>query len=190
MDDTEEEQERGVTIEVTTRNFSTPNRNFTILDAPGHRDFIANMITGAAQANCGILVIDVAQTQFERGWEAHKGTTKEHAMLARSLGVTQLIVALNKMEKIDFDQARFYEIHDLVLPFLISIGFKSEDIHLLPISGILGENVMKKATEPRLTNWFGTDQECLIDVLDRLRLPQRSYTKPMRLTVSDYVQKQ
>ncbi len=105
MDDTEEEQERGVTIEVTTRYFSTPNRNFTILDAPGHRDFIANMITGAAQANCGLLVIDVQISQFERGWEVretNQGTTREHALLARSLGVTQLVVAMNKMEAVDF----------------------------------------------------------------------------------------
>jgi len=110
-------------------------------------------------------------------------------MLARSLGVTQLIVALNKMERVDYEEARYYYIHDLVLPFLIGIGFKSEDIKILPISGILGENVMTKPTEPRLTSWYGTDQECLIDVLDGLRLPQRSYTRPLRLTVSDYVQK-
>lgn len=88
MDETEEEQERGVTIELTTRHFSTPNRNFTLLDAPGHRDFIANMITGASQANVSILCIDLQPAQFERGWEVDGGTTREHALLARSLGVT------------------------------------------------------------------------------------------------------
>ena len=107
MDETEEEQERGVTIEVTTRYFSTPNRNFTILDAPGHRDFIANMITGAAQANCAMLVIDCQPSQFERGWEGNRATTKEHALLARSLGVTQIIVAMNKLENFDYDQERY-----------------------------------------------------------------------------------
>lgn len=71
MDETDEERKRGVTIEVTTRFFNTANRNFTILDAPGHRDFIANMITGAAQANCAILVIDSMPTQFERGWNGY-----------------------------------------------------------------------------------------------------------------------
>lgn len=110
MDDTEEEQERGVTIEVTTRHFSTPNRNFTLLDAPGHRDFIANMITGASQANVSILCIDLQPAQFERGWEVAGGTTREHALLARSLGVTQLIIAMNKMEKVDFSQQRFDEV--------------------------------------------------------------------------------
>ena len=100
MDETEEEQQRGVTINVTTKFFKTKNRDFTILDAPGHRDFIANMITGAAQANCGILVIDSQPQQFERGWQGYQGTTKEHAILARSLGVTQLIIAINKLEKL------------------------------------------------------------------------------------------
>jgi elongation factor 1 alpha-like protein len=88
MDETDEERMRGVTIEVTTRFFSTKNRDFTILDAPGHRDFIANMIVGAANANAAILVIDGITTAFERGWEGNHGTTKEHALLARSVGVT------------------------------------------------------------------------------------------------------
>ena len=90
MDETEEEQKRGVTIDVTTRHFSTPNRNFAILDAPGHRDFVANMITGASQANCGVLVIDAKPGAFESGWnvKGYAGTTREHATLARGLGVT------------------------------------------------------------------------------------------------------
>lgn len=107
MDETEEEQRRGVTIEVTTKFFNTPHRNFTILDAPGHRDFVANMITGAAQANCGILVLDCLTTAFERGWTGFQGTTKEHAILARSLGVTQLVVAFNKLEKLEWSVERF-----------------------------------------------------------------------------------
>jgi elongation factor 1 alpha-like protein len=103
MDETEEERERGVTIELTTRYFSTKNRDFTILDAPGHREFVANMITGAAQANCAVLVIDSKKGEFEAGWAGGSGTTKEHAILARSLGVTQLIVAINKCEDHDWD---------------------------------------------------------------------------------------
>ena len=90
MDETEEEQKRGVTIDVTTRYFNTPNRNFVVLDAPGHRDFVSNMITGAAQANCAILCIDTCKGAFEEGWnvKGFAGTTKEHASLARGLGVT------------------------------------------------------------------------------------------------------
>lgn len=98
MDETEEERQRGVTIEVTTRFFSTQNRDFTILDAPGHRDYIANMICGAANANAAILVIDAVSSAFERGWDGYHATTKEHAILARSQGVSQIIVAINKME--------------------------------------------------------------------------------------------
>ena len=88
MDETAEERERGVTIELTTRYFNTPNRKFTILDAPGHREFVANMITGAAQANCAVLCIDSKKGEFASGWLGGNGTTKEHAVLARSLGIT------------------------------------------------------------------------------------------------------
>ena len=103
MDETPEEQERGVTIEVTTKFFKTANRDFTIMDAPGHRDFIGNMITGVAQANCGILVIDSAPGAFERSWDVSEwATCKEHAILARSMGVTQMIVAINKLEVTDW----------------------------------------------------------------------------------------
>lgn len=192
MDETEEEQERGVTIEVTTRHFSTPNRNFTILDAPGHRDFIANMITGAAQANCGLLVIDVQPTAFERGWGIGYGggTTQEHALLARSLGVTQLVIAMNKMERVEFAEERYHEIHDQVKPYLLTIGFKESDLYFVPISAITGENVAEKARESRLKSWYGAESDTLVDILDRLRLPQRSYTRPLRVTISDYAPKQ
>ena len=128
MDETEEEQERGVTIEVTTRFFKTPNRNFTIMDAPGHRDFISNMITGAAQANCAILVIDSQPSQFERGWEGSHGTTKEHAILARSLGVTQVIVAINKLEKVKWSKDRYDIVCAVLKPYLTRVGFKQSDI--------------------------------------------------------------
>ena len=99
MDETEEERERGVTIEVTSRFFSTKNRDFTILDAPGHRDYITNMICGAANANAAILVIDAVASAFERGWDGYHATTKEHAILARSQGIHEMIVAVNKMEQ-------------------------------------------------------------------------------------------
>ena len=191
MDETEEEQERGVTIEVTTKYFQTPNRNFTILDAPGHRDFIQNMITGAAQANCGLLIIDTKPKAFESGWniEYHLATTREHALLARSLGVIQLIVVFNKMEFVDYDEARYLEIKELVEPYLISIGFKKNDLYFVPVSAIEGENLTEKATNENLISWYGEDSPCLIDVLDQLRLPARSFKKPARITISEYMQK-
>ena len=190
MDETEEERKRGVTIDVTTRHFSTENRNFVILDAPGHRDFVANMITGAAQASCGILVIDCGPGAFESGWniKGYSGTTKEHASLARGLGVTQLIVAMNKMEMCDFSKERYDTIKEQVLPYLKRVGFKPADIVFVPISGLLGENLIKKATEEKLNSWYGNDKPCLIDLLDGLRLPQRKFVKQLRASVSDYYQ--
>lgn len=128
MDETAEERERGVTIELTTRYFSTPNRKFTILDAPGHREFIANMITGAAQANCAVLCIDSKKGEFESGWYGGHGTTREHAVLARSLGVTQLIVAINKMEDHDWSQARYDEIVGVLWDNLKPLGFAKDDV--------------------------------------------------------------
>lgn len=110
-------------------------------------------------------------------------------MLARSLGVTQLVVVLNKMEKADYSQERYYEVHDKVLSFLTSIGFKSHDLYFLPISAIHGENMMTKAADPQLTSWYGTEQDHLIEVLDKLRLPLRTFKRPVRVTVTDYMQK-
>ena len=191
MDETEEEQERGVTIEVTTRHFVTANRNFTILDAPGHRDFIANMITGAAQANCSLLLIDSGYSQFERGWEQgnQSGTTREHAVLARSLGVTQIVVVCNKMENVEFKEDRYTEIKEQVKPFLVNIGFKAADVYFVPISAINDENVTRRAANPLLTSWLDQESPCLLEILDGLKLPNRTFTRPLRVTVSDYMQK-
>lgn len=160
MDETDEERQRGVTIEVTTKFFSTEHRTFTILDAPGHRDFIANMITGAAQANSAILVIDSMPTQFERGWNGFQGTSMEHAALARSLGCNQMIVAINKLEKVLWNQERYDYIVDLLYPYLISVGFKKDDIQFVPISGLEGHNLITRHDDPNLTKWY--KGECLI----------------------------
>ena len=176
MDETEEEQQRGVTINVTTKFFQTKNRSFTILDAPGHRDFIANMITGAAQANCGILVIDSQPQAFERGWQGYQGTTKEHAILARSLGVTQLIVAINKLEKSLWSKQRYDYIITQLSPYLSGIGFKKENVTYIPISGLQGYNLIEKCIDPNLTSWW--DEKCLLDLLNELKVPQRQITRP------------
>ena len=106
LDEGEEERKRGVTIDLGMSYFETQNRKFVILDAPGHRDFVSNMIRGAAQADCAILVIDGDTGCFETGFEGN-GVTKEHAILARSAGVIQIVVAINKLDMKQWSQERY-----------------------------------------------------------------------------------
>jgi len=113
-----------------------------ILDAPGHRDFVPNMIMGASQADCAILVIDGNTSEFERGFEG--GGTKEHAILARSLGVTQICVAVNKLDLVGWSADRYKEIVEKVQPFLKQIGFRPQAIEFVPISGLVGTNLAER----------------------------------------------
>jgi elongation factor 1 alpha-like protein len=150
LDQEEEERQRGVTIDVGQNYFETKTRQFVILDAPGHRDFVPNMIMGASQADCAILVIDGNISEFERGFEG--GGTKEHAILARSLGVTQICVAVNKLDLVGWSSERYNEIVGKVLPFLKSIGFRQQSIEFVPISGLVGTNLSDSPTDvPELT---------------------------------------
>jgi len=128
--------------------------------------------------------------QFERGWNVGEktGTTMEHALLARSLGVVQIIVALNKLERVDYSEERFNELKDIIRPFLIRKGFKANDIYFVPISAICDQNVTKKADDERLTSWYG-GKPSLLDVLDGLRLPQRTFNRPLRVSVTDFTPK-
>ena len=167
MDELEEERERGVTIELTTRFFKTPNRDFTILDAPGHRDFIANMITGSTQASCAVLVLDATKNAFESGWDAVGGlcTTKEHAILARCLGISQLVCVINKMDTCGWSQDRFEFIQAMLEDHLTEhLHFKSDCLSYIPISGLSGENLLTRSEDPLLTSWY--DGPCLVEVLD------------------------
>ena len=134
LDEGEEERERGLTIDVAMKFFETEKRHYTILDAPGHQDFVPNMIMGAAQADCAILVIASQPNEFDAGF-TNGGETKEHAILARSLGVTQIVVCVNKLDVIGWSKERYKEISNLVRPFLISVGFPPDRITFVPISG-------------------------------------------------------
>jgi len=125
----------------------------TLLDAPGHRDFIPNMICGANQADCAILVVDATRGEFETGFE-QGGQTREHALLVRSLGVNQICVAINKLDNENWSKERFDEIEAKLKVFLKQAGFKESDVSYIPCSGLAGVNLVKPATEPELLKWY------------------------------------
>lgn len=182
LDETGEERQRGVTMDVGMTKFETKSKVITLMDAPGHKDFIPNMITGAAQADVAALVVDASRGEFEAGFEAG-GQTREHALLVRSLGVTQLAVAVNKMDQVNWQQDRFREVTSKLGHFLKQAGFKDSDVFYVPTSGLSGENLAKCSQIPDLTSWY--KGPCLIDQIDSFKAPQRSTDKPFRLCASD-----
>ena len=155
--ETEEERNRGVTIDVAQSGFETDKRRYVVLDAPGHRDFVPNMISGTSQADIALLVVDAKD--FESGFE-QGGQTKEHALLVRSLGVGRVVVVVNKMDSIEWKQERYEEIKDKIGTFLAGqVGFKKESVSWIPASGYLGENL----SERKQLDWY--DGPCLIELL-------------------------
>lgn len=139
----------------------------TLLDAPGHRDFIPNMICGANQADCAILVVDATRGEFETGFE-QGGQTREHALLVRSLGVNQIGVAVNKLDNENWSKQRFDEIVVKLKVFLKQAGFKDSDVTFVPVSGLTGENLVKPAVEAELAKWY--NGPTLLNVVGKKRL--------------------
>lgn len=182
LDETGEERDRGVTMDVGMTKFETNSKVVTLMDAPGHKDFIPNMITGAAQADVAVLVVDASRGEFEAGFEAG-GQTREHALLVRSLGVTQLAVAVNKMDQVNWQQERFQEIISKLGHFLKQAGFKESDVFYIPTSGLSGENLATRSSVSQLTSWYSGPS--LLEQIDAFKAPQRSVDKPFRLCVSD-----
>ncbi|GAA5880026.1 hypothetical protein JCM16303_004442 [Sporobolomyces ruberrimus] len=179
-----EERERGVTIDVAIDSFETKNRKFTLIDAPGHRDFIPNMISGAAQADVAILVVDGSSGAFEKGFEGG-GQTREHAVLVRSLGVQQLVVAVNKLDAVDWSQKRFEAIKSQLWPFLTTqTGFTGTNIHFVPVGAMSGENLVEARNEV-LKSWWSEPGHTLVETLDLLQVPTRSLDAPLRIPVSN-----
>ncbi|XP_048759825.1 HBS1-like protein isoform X1 [Ostrea edulis] len=182
LDETEEERSRGVTMDIAQTTFETPNKQITLLDAPGHKDFIPNMITGTAQADVAILVVNATRGEFETGFESG-GQTREHALLARSLGVSQLLVAVNKMDTVDWSQSRYDDIVKKLGLFLKQAGYKDSDLSYIPCSGLGGENLAKTVTEPKLSAWY--KGSTLVEQIDKFKPVERSMDKPFRLIISD-----
>ena len=170
----------GVTIDVAMNEFETKSRKFTLLDAPGHRDFIPNMISGATQADVALLVVDASTGGFESGFN-QGGQTREHAILVKSLGTSQLIVAVNKMDTVQWSPDRFFAIQASLSPFLKQIGFKKDQVFFVPVSGFKGENMT--STFDAIQSWY--QGQPLVYYLDRLELPKRDISKPFRMPVND-----
>jgi len=147
MDKLKSERERGITIDIALWKFETPKFYVTIIDAPGHRDFIKNMITGTSQADCGVLIIASGTGEFEAGISKN-GQTREHALLAYTLGVKQLIVAVNKMDSTEppYSQSRFEEIQKEVSGFIKKVGYNPATVAFVPISGWHGDNMIEGST--------------------------------------------
>ena len=171
MDNLKEERERGVTIDLSHKRFSTPKFDFTIIDAPGHRDFIKNMITGASQADAAVLVV---------GSEGVQAQTKEHAFLCKTLGVQQIIVACNKQDLNKYDEAKFEATKKSAQDLLKSVGYKVENVKVIPIASFPGENVVKN-----LGNMPWYKGPTLLEALDELTVPEKPTNLPLRLPIQD-----
>jgi elongation factor 1 alpha-like protein len=181
MDAHAEERARGITMDVAVARFETPHRRVTVLDAPGHKEFVPNMITGSAQADAALLVISAQAGEFEAGFDL-SGQTREHAILARSLGVQQLIVAVNKLDTCEWREDRFRELVQRIAPFLRQAGYREQAISYVPVSGLTGENLTERR-DSRLTSWY--TGPTLLEAIDALPPPARPVQRPFRMVVSD-----
>ena len=178
LDKLKSERERGITIDISLWRFESEKRNYTIIDAPGHRDFIKNMITGTSQADVAFLIVAAPTGEFEVGI-SKDGQTREHALLAYTLGVKQIIVAVNKMDDktVNYSQARFNEIQSELCNFVKKVGYNPTKVPFIPISGWSGDNMLEKSSN--MPWWSGPT---LLEALDSMEEPVE---KPLRIPLQD-----
>jgi len=181
LDSLKEERERGLTIDLRFLKFETPNYFFTIIDAPGHRDFVKNMITGASQADAAVLFVSAKRGEFEAGI-GPGGQTTEHGFLAFTLGVRQLTVAINKMDDptVNWSQERYEEIKSEIARMLRLVGYNPDKIAFVPTSGWTGDGLVKPSDK---MPWY--KGPTLFDALDAFTMPPKQTKKPLRLPVQD-----
>merc|ERR1712033_125269 len=193
LDKLKAERERGITIDIALWKFETEKYYITIIDAPGHRDFIKNMITGTSQADCGVLIIAAGTGEFEAGISKN-GQTREHALLAYTLGVKQLIVAVNKMDSTEppYSGARFEEIQKEVSGFIKKVGYNPAAVAFVPISGWHGDNMLEPSTNMGWYKGWSIERKegkangtPLLQALDSIFPPTRPTDKPLRLPLQD-----
>merc|ERR1712045_1062069 len=193
LDKLKAERERGITIDIALWKFETPKFYVTIIDAPGHRDFIKNMITGTSQADCGVLIIAAGVGEFEASISKN-GQTREHALLAFTLGVKQLIIGVNKMDSTEppYSEKRFSEISSEVSNYVKKVGYNPKAVAFVPISGWHGDNMIEPSTN---MSWYkGWNKEVkegkfsgktMFEALDAIIPPTRPDDKPLRLPLQD-----
>jgi elongation factor 1-alpha len=181
LDNLKEERERGLTIDLRFLKFETQKYFFTVIDAPGHSDFVKNMVTGASQADGAVLFVSAKRGEFEAGI-GPGGQTREHAFLAYTLGVSQLVVAINKMDDptVNWKKERYEEIKDEISRMLKMPGFKVEKIPFVPTSGWTGDNLVKKSEK---MPWY--DGPVLLEAFDTFEMPPKPLDKPLRLPLQD-----
>ena len=177
-----EERDHGVTIDFGTHHFETPKGSFTILDAPGHRDFVPRMIAAASQADFAVLVIDAGQGNFEAGID---GQTKEHALLAYNVGITRIVVAVNKLDSVSWSQDRYSEISSQISALLTATGFITTNIAFVPCSGLTGDNIVHESQNP-LSKWY--IGPTLLSLLESPQPISRALNRPLRLPIDDVFQ--
>lgn len=172
MDSLKEERERGVTIDIAHQRFDADKYYFTIVDCPGHRDFIKNMITGASQADAAVLVVAAPDGVMAQ--------TREHVFLSRTLGIGQIVIAVNKMDAVDYSEARFNEVKEEVGKLLQMVGFKLSEIPFVPLSAFVGDNVIESSEN---TPWY--KGPTLLQCLNNFTEPEKPTNLPLRLPVQD-----
>ena len=181
MDSLKDERERGVTIDLAFQKFETPKYNFTLIDAPGHRDFIKNMITGASEADCAVILVSGKPGETEVGVGAG-GQTREHAFLLKTLGVNQVVCCINKMDDpiIGYKEARYNEVKAEMEKLLKTVGFNIAKIRFIPVSGWAGDNLVKKSDK---MPWY--KGPTLKESLEEFEVPKPPTDKPLRIPLQD-----
>jgi len=181
LDKLKEERERGVTIDLAFYELETKKNVFTVIDAPGHRDFVKNMVTGASQADGSILMISAKRGEYEAGTNPG-GQTREHAFLAKTLGVDQMVVAVNKMDdpSVNWSETRYEEVKDGVSRLLKMVGYDVSKLSFVPTSGWTGDNLVHKSEN---MPWY--DGPTLLEALDEFELPPKPTDRPLRIPIQE-----
>ncbi|CAO3594177.1 unnamed protein product [Absidia cylindrospora] len=177
-----EERAKGKTVECGRAFFETDKRRYTILDAPGHKNYVPSMITGASQADVGVMVISARKGEFETGFE-RGGQTREHTMLAKTSGIVKMIVAINKMDDptVMWDKARFDEIIGKLTPFLKQTGFNPKtEVYFMPVSGYTGANIKDRSSA---CSWYNGPS--LLEYLDDLKTLDRKFSAPLMMPIAE-----